>query len=169
MRITKTTAAYAESRDPGDMFARLTGANDTGTGRNGAGTNASPSGSAEFEHVGWTWCGHDGRAHDLQLADAKTWTAAGKPKWPTVWIGGSKVGWFAPGSSITSGDPDSGRRGVVLDPFAGSGSTLAAANGAGRDAIGIELLDRHAELAVDRIGPMFLETIVGTAHQAGAA
>ena len=47
------------------------------------------------------------------------------------------------------------RNGVVLDPFAGSGTTLAVATGHGRDAIGIDLDARNAELARERIG-MFL-------------
>jgi hypothetical protein len=50
---------------------------------------------------------------------------------------------------------DSWRRGVVLDPFAGSGTALAVATGHGRDAIGIDLDERNAELARARVG-MFL-------------
>lgn len=41
---------------------------------------------------------------------------------------------------------------VVLDPFAGSGTTLAVACQLGRDAIGIELNPEYAELAERRIG-----------------
>jgi site-specific DNA-methyltransferase (adenine-specific) len=48
------------------------------------------------------------------------------------------------------------RRGVVLDPFAGSGTTLAAAAETGRDAIGIDLDERNLNLARDRLG-LFLE------------
>jgi DNA modification methylase len=51
---------------------------------------------------------------------------------------------------------DDWRPGCVLDPFAGSGTTLAVATGHGRDAIGIDLDERNAELALDRVGPMFL-------------
>ena len=47
------------------------------------------------------------------------------------------------------------RNGVVLDPFAGSGTTLAVATGHGRDAIGIDLDERNAHLAQERVG-MFL-------------
>lgn len=47
------------------------------------------------------------------------------------------------------------RRGVVLDPFAGSGTTLQVATGNGRDAVGIDLDERNADLARDRVG-MFL-------------
>ncbi len=48
------------------------------------------------------------------------------------------------------------RRGVVLDPFAGSGTTLAVASGMGRDSVGIDLDARNASLARDRVG-MFLD------------
>ena len=52
------------------------------------------------------------------------------------------------------------RPGMVLDPFAGSGTTLAVATGHGRSAIGIDLDERNAELAVNRIGPLLLEVTV---------
>lgn len=51
---------------------------------------------------------------------------------------------------------DDWRTGVVLDPFAGSGTTLAVATGHGRDAIGIDLDARNADLALDRVGPLIL-------------
>jgi site-specific DNA-methyltransferase (adenine-specific) len=51
---------------------------------------------------------------------------------------------------------DDYRPGVVLDPFAGSGTTLAVATGLGRDAIGIDIDKRNADLAAERVG-MFLE------------
>ena len=38
-------------------------------------------------------------------------------------------------------------RGTVLDPFAGSGSTLAAANHIGYESIGVEISDRYVRLA----------------------
>lgn len=50
---------------------------------------------------------------------------------------------------------DDYRRGVVLDPFCGSGTTLAVAEGLGRDSIGIDLDARNADLAHARVG-MFL-------------
>lgn len=46
--------------------------------------------------------------------------------------------------------------GTVLDPFAGTSTTLAAAQGLGRNAIGIELYPRNAELSRERCG-MYLE------------
>jgi DNA modification methylase len=50
------------------------------------------------------------------------------------------------------------RTGVVLDPFAGSGTTLEAAQAVGRHAIGIDLDHRNADLARDRVG-MFLDVV----------
>lgn len=51
---------------------------------------------------------------------------------------------------------DTWRTGIVLDPFAGSGTTLKIATGHGREAIGIDLDHRNATLAEERVGPMFL-------------
>lgn len=53
---------------------------------------------------------------------------------------------------------DAWRTGRVLDIFAGSGTTLAVATGHGRDAIGIDLDRRNADLARERIG-MFLTDV----------
>jgi hypothetical protein len=47
------------------------------------------------------------------------------------------------------------RPGTVLDPFAGSGTTLLVAHGNSRDAIGIDIDHRNADLAVERLG-MFI-------------
>jgi DNA modification methylase len=44
---------------------------------------------------------------------------------------------------------------TILDPFAGSGTTLAVAIGNGRHGVGIELNPAYAEMARSRIGPMF--------------
>ena len=41
--------------------------------------------------------------------------------------------------------------GTVLDPFAGSGTTLVAAARTGRSAVGVELNDGYAELAIRRL------------------
>jgi len=51
------------------------------------------------------------------------------------------------------------RPGVVLDPFAGSGTVLDAALGQGRSAVGIDLDRRNLDLARDRLG-MFPLTVV---------
>jgi len=54
---------------------------------------------------------------------------------------------------------DSWRPGVVLDPFAGSGTTLAVATGHGRHALGIDFDARNIDLARERVGPMFFDPV----------
>jgi hypothetical protein len=49
--------------------------------------------------------------------------------------------------------------GVVLDPFAGTGTVLQVATGHSRDAIGIDLDPRNADLALERVGPLFMEVV----------
>lgn len=63
---------------------------------------------------------------------------------------------YAPTLGWTDCHHDYWRSGLVLDPFAGSGTTLQVATGHGRDAIGIDIDSRNAELAVERIGGLFL-------------
>lgn len=97
-----------------------------------------------------------------ELAAAK---AAVGGKWKS---GGTETGLKRPkgadrvdvsGGQITLGWSDCGhdnyRPGLVLDPFAGSGTTLAVATGHGRDAIGIDIDERNLDLARQRVG-MFL-------------
>ena len=62
--------------------------------------------------------------------------------------------------SVTTGWTDCGhnnwRPAVILDPFVGSGTTLAVATGHGHDAIGIDLDERNYDLALERVGPLVL-------------
>jgi SAM-dependent methyltransferase len=73
---------------------------------------------------------------------------------------GDEPHYVGPSSFVTEGWTDCGhnawRRGIVLDPFAGTGTVLAVAVGSGRDAVGIDIDKRNLDLARERIG-MFLE------------
>lgn len=88
--------------------------------------------------------------------------AAGE-KWSSGIAGGAGAHSGKPGSrttTTTTGWTDCGhddwRAGITLDPFCGSGTTLSVASGHGRSAVGIDLDERNADLARERVG-MWLE------------
>jgi site-specific DNA-methyltransferase (adenine-specific) len=76
--------------------------------------------------------------------------------------GGASYGTNVTTIGFTDCGHDAYRTGIVLDPFAGSGTTLDAAQAVGRHAIGIDLDARNADLAQQRVG-MFLTIDHGTA------
>jgi 16S rRNA G966 N2-methylase RsmD len=95
-----------------------------------------------------------------RIVDADRQTNGKRNQMNAARIGGSRMNTMAETTYTTLGWSDCGhddyRRGHVLDPFAGSGTTLAAATEQGRDATGIDLDADNYWLARERIG-MFLE------------
>lgn len=95
-----------------------------------------------------------GSGRDADDVAARPWAsgiASGRNQSADLRDGG--VVRVAPTSDCSHG---SWRYGVVLDPFAGSGTTLQVAHGHGRSSIGIDLDARNLDLARQRLG-MFLE------------
>jgi hypothetical protein len=54
---------------------------------------------------------------------------------------------------------DNYRPALILDPFAGSGTTGLVATGYGHDAVLIDIDERNAELAMERVGPFLMEIV----------
>ena len=91
----------------------------------------------------------------VMVADAER-LADGVNQWVGAAGAQASVVRSAPTLGWTDCGHDSWRPGIVLDPFGGSGTTGVVAVGLGRDAILVDIDDRNAELARERIG-MFLE------------
>ena len=93
----------------------------------------------------------------VMVADAER-TGDGVNQWKGEGGAQASVIRQAPTLGWTDCGHDDFRRGVVLDPFAGSGTTLAVATGLGRDAIGIDIDKRNLDLAYERVGMFLKET-----------
>jgi DNA modification methylase len=124
------------------------------TQANGANTSVTRTATT----LGWSECGcgagcrpttYEVRSAPV-LSDEGTpmLTAKGKPKMKKQRVVAD------PGHCA---DEHHWRRGLVLDPFAGSGTTLSAASGLGRDSIGIDLDESNLDLARQRIGMFLVE------------
>jgi DNA modification methylase len=64
----------------------------------------------------------------------------------------STIGW-------TDCGHDNYRPALILDPFAGSGTTGLVATGYGHDAVLIDIDERNAVLAMERVGPFLMEIV----------
>jgi DNA modification methylase len=61
---------------------------------------------------------------------------------------------------------DSWRKGVVLDPFAGTGTTLEAAELYQVDSVGVELVEKYADIAIQRSrSPQMADTTPDVSHE----
>ena len=106
-------------------------------------TRVSPSGEYEGK-----WADTEGQSSGRRILQSmKDKRSSGedhdKPFKPPA-----TIGWMPTcGCSDNTGDD----RCVVLDPFAGSGTTLLESYNNGRDSIGIDLKKEYAEIAVNRI------------------
>ena len=89
----------------------------------------------------------------IERQNSEAWRTATKDGGPMAHGRASKI-------SETTGWTDCGhdnyRPALILDPFAGSGTTLMVATGHGHNAIGIDIDERNADLARERIGELFL-------------
>lgn len=106
------------------------------------------------------------RGHDLKNVDGDgnnrdTGLSGKRPPMPEITR--ETVGWTDCGHNAW-------RTGRVLDPFAGSGTTLVAAHNESRDAIGIDLDSRNVAMVEDRLGPLVAacDLTVNTAQEAAA-
>lgn len=117
-------------------------------------TNPMPQISADRPAQGWEAIAY------MHRADAKpTWNGGGRAG---NYILPSAQGEEHPTSKPLAMVSDWVRRftdadAIILDPFAGSGTTLRAALNEGRKAVGIELDERYCEVMARRLGQDVLE------------
>lgn len=120
------------------------------SGRRGGGEGGLRATATHREHTGAiaskTWDGSDGVR--LLRSVFKVRSMHGRALHPTE----KPLGILTP--LITYACPPGG---LVIDPFAGSGSTLDAARQCGRRAVGIEADERYAEAAARRLSQLTLD------------
>lgn len=176
-------------RTPGDydrpnlkgQGSRAADSNVPGQRRNMADHTCNPAGVPPLDWWSISTSGYPGAHYAVYppelcikpikaMCPTKVCTVCGEPWHRGAWASKSGIDWadiIAPNCDHDDLYESSGntRNGVVLDPFAGSGTTLMVALGHGRDAIGIDLDSRNADLAVERCG-MWLTVENGQKEQA---
>lgn len=89
----------------------------------------------------WNGGGHAGNFH------MKASSGLGHPTSKPIAMLEQFVNWFSDPEDVVMGKPAD----LILDPFAGSGSTLRAAKNLGRRAIGYEVDERYCEIIAKRL------------------
>ena len=143
-RITERSERYAAAREAiGDFNQRGSGQGTSGSRSVLSKAAGADITSAENITVGWSDCGC------LPQSPVGEGTESGE-------TGSARPTDHTEPWPPTSPTPGRWRPGHILDPFAGSGTTLAVATGMGRTATGIDIDERNALLALERVG-MFLD------------
>jgi methylase of polypeptide subunit release factors len=111
-------------------------------------------GSREWTHDPATYVDESGNAVEPEVWQSGISSGMGAHsfKRTSATRQGQTLGW-------TDCGHDDFRPGLVLDCFAGSGTTLLVAHGHGHDSIGIDLDERNLELARERVGPFSFEEV----------
>jgi hypothetical protein len=128
--LSRTGSPWADPKANGTPTKRTL---TRGSARKGEGEYLGP--------IGPQTAGDPTRCEDVVLVPAGRWTNVGAQEHPAPFppdLAAWCMALICP--------PD----GVVLDPFAGSGSTLVAARRLGRRSVGVELDERFCEIVADR-------------------
>lgn len=156
-RTNATGVGFRMNRQPGNE-------------RDGGPTTNAPR-AAEVTTLGWSCCGHgdgcmptlwrtamaeveQGKGPDGKWYDLDEWDLEVEPTATRTKRKRKRVL-----DTVGACAGNHWRPGLVLDPFGGSGTTLAVATGHGRDGIGIDLDQRNVDLARQRVGPMFFHEV----------
>lgn len=174
-RITAPSGAY------GDLLGESWADRDEGRGKASSGARSSHAGqpvgsphiqSAQYTTLGWSVCGCPDTGEEAMWAPdwrgvlaalrtaqkaeraAQTDDAKSAAKDDQRRHADRLAGLWLPRSLDGFHSGQGWRPGVVLDPFAGSGTTLLAASELSRDAVGIDIDERTTGLLAERMGPL---------------